>query len=204
MSRIVQVSSDVSVSGTTRSAFVRAIVVGGVGFAFPLAYGGTERARSAPSAEQDVRILNFALILERLQAELYGRAAEAGLYPELLAFARTAASHERAHVGYLEDALGTAAEPAPEFDLGDALTDAGRFAEVAKASEDLAVAAYNGQVANLTPGSLKAATRIVSVDARHAAWIRAIRREAPAEDAIDDALGEAEVRAQLTQGGFLP
>ena len=46
--------------------------------------------------------------------------------------------------------------------------------------EDLAVATYNGQAVNLTPASLKAAARIVSVEARHAAWIRSIVGEVPA------------------------
>ena len=35
-------------------------------------------------------------------------------------------------------------------------------------------AAYNGQAANVTPNAFAAAARIVSVEARHAAWVRTI------------------------------
>jgi hypothetical protein len=67
--------------------------------------------------------------------------------------------------------------------------------------EDLAVATYNGQAVNLTPASLKAAARIVSVEARHAAWIRSIVGEVPATDATDAASKEAETRSRLSELG---
>ena len=43
------------------------------------------------------------------------------------------------------------------------------------ALEELGVAAYNGQATNLSKPALQAAASIVSVNARHAAWIRAIQ-----------------------------
>ena len=64
--------------------------------------------------------------------------------------------------------------PAPPTDFGDATTDPEAFAEAAATLEDVAVGAYNGQAANLTKAGLRAAATVISVDARHAAWVRAI------------------------------
>ena len=73
------------------------------------------------------------------------------------------------------------------------------FTAAAVKLEDLAVATYNGQAVNLTPASLKAAARIVSVEARHAAWIRSIAGDVPATEATDPAIKEAETRAGLSR-----
>lgn len=70
--------------------------------------------------------------------------------------------------------------------------------------EDLAVATYNGQAVNLTPASLKAAARIVSVEGRHAAWIRSIVGDVPATEATDPALTEHETRSRLSDFGWKP
>lgn len=102
------------------------------------------------------------------------------------------------------NALGPKAAPAPVFDLGDSLKDADSFGRAAAAVEDLGVAAYNGQVANLTPAALRAAVRIVSVDARHAAWVRSIVGAGPADSAVDRPLSERQVQEQLRRDGFLP
>ena len=57
--------------------------------------------------------------------------------------------------------------------------------------EDLGVAAYTAQAPNLTKGTLKAAARIVSVESRHAAWIRDLRGINPAPDAAEPPLDAA-------------
>ncbi len=67
--------------------------------------------------------------------------------------------------------------------------------------EDLVVSTYNGQAVNLTPASLKAAARIVSVEARHAAWIRSIVGDVPAMEPTDSALTEHETRSRLRDFG---
>ena len=72
--------------------------------------------------------------------------------------------------------------------------------------EDTAVAAYNGQAVNLTKPVLKAAATIVSVEARHAAWIRDIVGQPAAPQATDQAgdraAGTAEDRRDgLREGG---
>ena len=67
--------------------------------------------------------------------------------------------------------------------------------------EDVAVGAYNGQAANVTAGAFLAAARIVSVEARHAAWIRSIRDGDPAPDAVDVPYDEKRVRRELRGTG---
>jgi rubrerythrin len=183
----------------------RALVAGGTLLAGGALVAGLPKlAASAQSPAQDAEIFAFALVLEQLQAAFYREAAEtAELEPELLEFAKVVAGHEREHVAYLEDALGSAAREAPEMDFGAATTDSDAFARAAIALEDLAVAAYNGQAANLTEGALRAAATVVSVDARHAAWIRAIVGEPPASQPVDRPLSRTEVLARLDETGFL-
>ena len=69
--------------------------------------------------------------------------------------------------------------------------------------EDAAVAALNGQITNLTPERLADACAIVSVDARHAAWIRDIGGMPPAAGATDAPLAAADVRTLLQGQGLL-
>jgi hypothetical protein len=114
-----------------------------------------------------------------------------------------AAAHEREHVAYLEEALGSAAAEAPAADFGDATADPDAFAEAAATLEDVAVGAYNGQAANLTKAGLRAAATVISVDARHAAWVRAIAGRPPASEAVDAPLTLAQVEAALEATGFL-
>ena len=64
-------------------------------------------AVSAPSAKQDAEILNFALLLEYVQAAFYTEAlSRAGLTGELKTFASTVAAQEQEHVAFLKQALG--------------------------------------------------------------------------------------------------
>jgi hypothetical protein len=55
----------------------------------------------------------------------------------------------------------------------------------------------------LTTGGLRAAARIVSVEARHAAWIRDIAGRPPAAEPTDAAMSERQVRDALRKTGFL-
>lgn len=159
---------------------------------------------SAPSAAQDARILNFALQLEYVQARFYAEALDsAGLTGEMHEFARVAGAHERAHVDFLRHHLGDRAKPAPALQFGDATRNPHRFAAAAVTLEDLAVAAYNGQGTNLTRPALAAAAEILSVEARHAAWVRDIVGELPAPRAQDPLWSATRATRTLTQTGFL-
>jgi rubrerythrin len=161
-------------------------------------------ALGRPSPGQDAEILNYALLLEELQTAFYGEAvAGGGLDGELLEFARVVVGHEREHVRLLRGALGAKARKAPRFEFGAATTSPKQFAAAAFELEELGVAAYNGQAANLTRDALIAAARIVSVDARHAAWIRAIQDKRPASRPTDRPKTRREVLAAVDRTGFV-
>jgi rubrerythrin len=191
---------------TSRERFLqRAVVAGGALVAGGVIIGGLPRlAVSAQSPEQDVEIFNFALLLEYIQAAFYAETVErAELTGELFEFAKVVANHERAHVDYLLEALQGDARAEPVTDFGDATSDPDAFGAAAVTLEDVAVAAYNGQAANLTKGALRAVAAVISVDARHAAWARSIIGEPPAADAVDAPLTAEEATARLDETGFL-
>ena len=170
------------------------ILVGGIG----------AQALGSGSRLGDVAILNFALEMEELQAALYAQALQhAGLTGELAQYARIVGAHERAHVAFLRQTLGSRAKPAPAFDFGDAITNSDRFAATARTLEDLGVAALDGQAGNLTKPSLAAVATIVSVEARHAAWIRDLLGELPAPTAANPAQTAAQVTAAIRRTGFV-
>jgi rubrerythrin len=157
-----------------------------------------------PSAAQDRKIFNFALLLEYLQAAFYTRAVEHGsLRGDIRDFAEVVSGHERAHVAYLRKALGDHARPRPTFDFGNATKNERAFVKAAILLENTGVAAYNGQAANLTKPALAAAAEIVSVEGRHAAWISDIAGEPPAPRAADPGEPSADVVRKLESLGFL-
>ena len=190
----------------------RKILVGGGTGATAAALGGliaagSQSARSAPSASQDAEVLAFILGVERFESGFYAAVAGAGaLKGELAEFVTVVGGHEREHVAFLEQALGSAAAKAPGFtaDVADVAGDPQRFVRTAAALEDAVVAAYNGQAANLRPETLAKAATIVSVEARHAAWIRDIGGLPPAENTTDEPLTSDGVRAALRRVGLLP
>jgi hypothetical protein len=160
--------------------------------------GSIATAAARPSAVQDRAIFNFALLLEYLKASFYAEAlAHARLKGDLREFAEVAGTHEREHVQAIKKALGPHARSEPRFHFGRASRDPKRFQSTAVALEDLAVAAYNAQAANLTKDALAAAIKIVSVEGRHAAWIRSIAGEEPAPRAADAGKDVAVVISQL-------
>lgn len=173
---------------------------GGVAGAAVLTHAGGVFA--APSAAQEQRVLNLLLLVERTEAAFYRQAlAQAGLSGDMQEYAEVVADHERAHRKALEDALGSAAEKEPSFDFGGAVKSPEAFAKAAASLEDVAVAAYNGQAGNVGKDAFLLAARIVSVEARHAAWIRSIAGRDPAPDAVDQPKTEKQIRAALRQIG---
>jgi Ferritin-like domain len=182
------------------------IVAGGVGLVAvsPIlrALLGTGAAGAASTSE-DLRILQLVLQLEYTQVALYERALrEASLTGELRDFAQTALGHERQHLAAVKQALGSKAGPKPRFEFGSKTKSADAFRRTAIELEDIAVAGYNGQAANLTKPTLAVAAEIVSVEARHAAWVRAIAGEIAAPDPVDKPMTASEVVAGLHEIGL--
>lgn len=190
---------------TRRTLLSRGLLAGGA-----LATGGgvlgwrAGTATPAPSPALDQKIFNFALLLEYLQAAFYTRGVDAGrLRGEVREFAEIVAGHERAHVTFLEKALGRRARKKPTFEFGEATQEQRKFVQTAVLLENTGVAAYNGQAANLTKKSLAAAAEIVSVEGRHAAWISNIAGRPPAPRAADPGATADEVAATLRATGFI-
>jgi hypothetical protein len=194
---------DTSTSLTRGGALRAAAIAAGGALTAVTAIGAADRLAAAPSPEQDIRVLNLLLLVEYVEVAFYEAAIErAGLTGELDDYARAVVAHEREHLAYLQDALGDEADPEPSYDLEAVTGDADSFARAAAKLEDIAVGAYNGQAANVTPGAFLAAARIVSVEARHAAWIRSIRNGDPAPDAVDVPSTAANVRRDLRTVGL--
>jgi len=182
----------------TRAQLLRRAIICGGAVAGGVATWGLPQLSAAASKKQDARVLNLVLTVEYTEAAFYQEAIKrGGLKGDLAEYARIVVEHENAHVAFLKRALGAAAEEAPRHDFGDRTKDAEAFTAAAVKLEDLAVATYNGQAVNLTPASLKAAARIVSVEGRHAAWIRSLVGDVPSTKATDPSVDEAETRAQL-------
>lgn len=125
----------------------------------------------------DIGILNYAYALEQLEAAFYTKVAlnpYTSISADELAFFRDIRDHEIAHREFFKAALGSSAIPGLEVDFSTInFTDRTAVLATAKAFEDLGVSAYNGAGALLTnPDYLLVAGKIVSVEARHAAYIR--------------------------------
>ena len=161
-------------------------------------------ALSKPSRAQDARVLDWLLQVEYLQAAFYTQAEQRGsLRGELKEFASVVGEHERAHVAALKKALRGKAGKAPKFEFADATTDSRTFVSKAVELEEIAVSAFNGQVANLTRGTLLMAMEIVSVEARHVGWARDLAGRNPAPRPADRAATQAQTKAAMKDTGFL-
>ena len=192
------------VENKSRRRFLRTTVVGATALS-GVALAGSRPARSEPrSPAQDRTILNFALLLEYLQAGFYREALSRDLLRgELREFAETVGANEDEHVSLLRGALGRHARGRPTFQFDEVLRSSRAFARGALTLEDAGVAAYNGQAANLTKEALLPALRMVSVEGRHAAWIRDILGEDPAPLAADPGLSATAVTSKLRNAGLL-
>jgi rubrerythrin len=197
-----------AVAGDDRADFLRRAAFGGAAL---LGAGGLLGAlpsvASAATPASDVAILNFALTLEYLEAEFYaGARRNAGIFKgDTRNFVDVVAKHEATHVAFLKKALGGAAVKKPSFDFkGTNNTNQKRFEATAQVLEDTGVAAYLGQAGNIkTKAILAAAASILTVEARHAAWMRHIRQVAPAPLAFDKPKTKAQILAAVKATGFI-
>ena len=200
-------------AGIDRSDFLKkgalaggGLLVGGAMFG-PILASAEAAISTRRSARNDVRILNYALTLEFLEAAFYEQAVANRAYgtsDALRQFAEVVALHERKHVNFLRGALGSRAIKSPAFDFGDTVTDTAKFAATAQVLEDTGVSAYLGQVGNIrAKGTLAAAATITTVEARHAAWIRNINGVLPAPASLDKRRSERSILKAVTDTGFI-
>ncbi|RYD95500.1 MAG: ferritin-like domain-containing protein [Sphingobacteriales bacterium] len=127
----------------------------------------------------DIGILNYAYALEQLEAAFYTKVAAsfyAGASAQEISRLTEIRNHEIAHREFFKNALGSSAIPDLEVDFSSIdFNSRNSVLGTAKAFEDLGVSAYNGAgklIANAD--YLLLAGKIVSVEARHAAYIRDI------------------------------
>lgn len=126
----------------------------------------------------DTGVLNYAYALEQLEAAFYTevlRNPYTGLTgSEEEAMLRDVRDHEIAHREFLKAALGNSAIPDLQVDFSRVnFSSRDSVLMTAMTFEDLGVQAYNGAGKLLTSAdNLLLAGKIVSVEARHAAYIR--------------------------------
>lgn len=132
---------------------------------------------AATGAVGDIAILNYAYLLEQLEAAFYITVANSfysGASSMEKLRLQQIRDHEIAHREFFKTALGSKAIPEQQFDFSS-INFSSRMSvlSASKAFEDTGVSAYNGiAYAITTPDYLLVAGKIVSVEARHAAYIR--------------------------------
>jgi rubrerythrin len=162
-------------------------------------------AGAAGLSASDVAILNYALVLEYLQASFYTEAERSGaLTGKTAEAARVVGATERAHVKAFRKLLGSQAVKRPTFDFQGTTEQQRPFLKTAVAFEDLAVAAYKGQAPKIRSNAvLAAAVGIHSVEARHAAWMRELFGITPAVHAFDQPASRASINRIVASTKFI-
>jgi Ferritin-like domain len=207
------------VSGDTRLGFLKkAGLAGGAAMS-----GGAILSVLAPSAlaaengrppakfgKGDVGILNFALILEYLEAAFYNGATAANLplSAQGAAFLKVVTTDENAHVAFLKKALGSKAVAEPKFDFNGANTSVEMFMKTSQALENTGVHAYSGQALNIKSAAyVKAALSILTIEARHASVIGLLNdptgKEIAPNGPFDTPLSASKVLAAVAETKFI-
>ena len=193
-------------AGLSRSDVLRGVMLAAGAASVPagLLVVRPDSGSAAASPARDRQILNFLLLLEYVQEGLYAHGAQSrSLTGELARLANVAGEQERAHIAALERALGGSARERPALRFGSVGSDPDRFARAALDLEETAAAAYIGQGANLTPDAIAHVAGIVSVEARHAAWLRDLVGRLPAPLAADRPESADAVMARLKEAGYV-
>ncbi|WP_316812431.1 ferritin-like domain-containing protein [Pedobacter heparinus] len=174
--------SSILTASLQRRSFLKYAGAGAAGIALIAAgckkdRGGNPMTGTTLDFKDDFGVLNYAYALEQLEAAFYIQVASnppstfsaaEKLYFQDIQF------HEIAHREFFKKALGPAAIGSLEVDFSSInFTDRTSVLGAAKAFEDLGVAAYNGAGVRIkTDAYLVIAGQIVSVEARHAAYVR--------------------------------
>ena len=187
MSALATREADIEQGASVDGKIAALLALGSV----PIALGALARDVYAQTPADVLDVLQFALLLEHLEAEFYTRGVAAtGLIPQVdRAVFTTIRDHENVHVTALQDIITQrgatpVARPAFDFTAKGALAGFNfgaaqyeTFKALAMAFEDTGVRAYKGQAARLINDKpmLNAALAIHSVEARHAAQVRRMR-----------------------------
>jgi len=157
------------------------------------------------SGVSDLDILNYALVLERLEYEFYrrhlqrfsenkieaaaifegfGNKVRNQIYENLVRIR----NHEKTHVQTLISvikSLGGKPVGDSEYDFG--VKSVADFVATAQVLEDTGVMAYDGAIAYIhRPGLQTAGATIATVEARHASYLRLLNGEVPFPEPFDD------------------
>jgi hypothetical protein len=153
----------------------------------------------------DVGVLNYAYALEQLEAAFYAQVVKtpaADFQAGELAYFTQIAAHEAIHRDFLKAAITKEKVGALLQDLTPnfstiAFSSRASVLNAAKLFEDLGVAAYNGAGILLKNQTyLTIAGQIVSVEARHAAYVRDLL--VPGSFAADDQIDANGLDKQMT------
>ncbi|PZU95782.1 MAG: hypothetical protein DCE90_11530 [Pseudanabaena sp.] len=154
----------------------------------------------------DLGILNFALLLEELEAAFYAAVVSSGKVTNSreLEYMKYLGAQEASHVKFLRSVLASQALFTTEdlsfnsSSINDILSNRDRILNTAITLEDLGVHAYNGAGTSITnPTFLLAASSIVSVEARHAAGVRALMNRPVTEPDSDRLINDANLNTIL-------
>jgi rubrerythrin len=187
--------------GSSRAAFLRSAVLGGGALVAALA----PVARGAELDPDDTDVLNFDLTFEYLQAGFYDEALRFGaLGEETTRWARVIGAHEQAHVEILSEVLGRQAVKKPFFDYQGVTEDEEAFTQTAVAMEDLTTGLLIGQLTEVrAPDLVSALFSLLSVEARHAAWVRHVVGVLPVAKPLDQAKSLREVAEVIRSARFM-
>jgi len=156
------------------------------------------------AAYTDADILNYALTLEHLENKFYGEGlakfseqdfSDAGYGYWVYENLKEISYDESTHVNFLTSALTAAgAVPVAECTYNFPLDSVDVFLATASVLEGVGVTAYLGAAAEITTGAyLTAAGSILTVEARHNAYLRSKTKSAPFPQSFDVPLDFNEV-----------
>jgi hypothetical protein len=192
-----------SIKGLSRSEFLWKGALGCAGLLSALAM---PRAwAKSTSKSNDVLILRFGLTFEHLQARFYEEGLRIpALGEETKRWTRVIGAHERAHVRIIRSVLGPQAIPSPFFDFHGVTERETPFTRTAVAFEDLTTALYTGVMPLIdSPALVAALFSLLTVEARHAGWVRHARGLLPVASAFDEAKSIPEVNRLVNSTHFM-
>lgn len=165
---------------------------------------------SADASIRDVYVLQYALTLEHLEAAFYyeglkkfsqGDFAINGYNAEFYGNMLRLVRDEATHVSFLTTVLQSIGQPVPGKCVYDfPYSDVKSFLKLASILEGVGVSAYSGAATSVSdPNILTAAASVLSVEARHASYLRNGIGQTPYASPFDVPLGFDQVYSLASQ-----